>query len=426
MACETCCAAPASTRAMAQFLPYGRQSISEADIEAVVHALRSDWLTQGPAVEQFEAAICRTVGSSHAVACNSGTAALHLACMAAGLGNGHTAIVPAITFLSTGNAVRMTGAEVVFADVDSNTGRMTAATLAEAIDRADKAGASVKAVLPVHLAGAVSEPEAIAKVAAAAGAVVIEDACHALGGSYRRSDNKAAAVGSCADAQMACFSFHPVKPVTTAEGGAVTTNDAELARRMRMLRTHGMTRDPEAFQNAQLAHGADGAVNPWYYEAPELGWNYRIPDVLCALGQSQLSRLTEYQARRQQLAQLYRDRLAPFAPAIQPLAEQSGTVSGHHLFVALIDFAGLKRDRGQVMRALRERGIGTQVHYIPVPWQPYYRERYGQGNYPGAAEYYARCLSLPLFPGMSAQNVENVVMVLCDVVGLRAMSPTRL
>ena len=400
---------------MAPFLPYGRQSVNEADIEAVVRALQSDWLTQGAAVDDFEAAICEAVGSAHAVACNSGTAALHLAALAAGLESGGAAIVPAITFLSTANAVRMTGADVVFADVDPDTGRMNAATLVAAFDRA---GDAVKAVLPVHLGGAVSDPEAIAGVASSAGAAVIEDACHALGGSYRRSDGKSVAVGSCADAQMACFSFHPVKPITTAEGGTVTTNDAGLARRLRLFRNHGMTRDTDAFQDAELARVADNAVNPWYYEMPVLGWNYRIPDLLCALGLSQLKRLPEFQARRQDLARFYRDRLAPLAPAIRPLAEQPGTVSGHHLFVVLIDFAGLKRDRGQIMRALRERGIGTQVHYIPVPWQPYYRERYGQGEYPGAAEYYRRCLTLPLFPAMNEADVDRVVSALAETLGL--------
>jgi UDP-4-amino-4,6-dideoxy-N-acetyl-beta-L-altrosamine transaminase len=403
---------------MAHFLPYGRHSVNEADIEAVVRALRSDWLTQGPIVEKFESAICETVGSAHAVACNSGTAALHLAVLAAGLECGDTAIVPAVTFLSTANAVRMTGADVVFADIDPDSGRMNANTLAAAVERARKAGDVVKAVLPVHLAGAVSDPEAIAGIVSLAGAAVIEDACHALGGSYRRSDGITVAVGSCADAQMACFSFHPVKPITTAEGGAVTTNDADLARRLRLFRNHGMTRDAEAFQNSDLAYGADGAVNPWYYEMPALGWNYRIPDLVCALGLSQLRRLSKYRARRQELARLYRDRLVPLASAVRSLAEQPDTVSGHHLFVVLIDFAGLKRDRGQVMRALHERGIGAQVHYIPVPWQPYYRERYGQGDYPGAAEYYRRCLTLPLFPAMNEADVDRVISALAETLGL--------
>jgi UDP-4-amino-4,6-dideoxy-N-acetyl-beta-L-altrosamine transaminase len=404
-----------SLRAMAPFLPYGRHSVNEADIEAVVRALQSDWLTQGAAVEEFETAICRAVGSAHAVACNSGTAALHLAALAAGLKSGDATVVPAITFLSTANAVRMTGADVVFADVDPGTGRMNAETFAAAVERADHA---IKAVLPVHLAGAVSEPEAIAKVASSAGAVVIEDACHALGGSYGRGDGEASAIGSCADAQMACFSFHPVKPITTGEGGAVTTNDADLAQRLRLFRNHGMTRDAGAFQNAALARAADGTVNPWYYEMPALGWNYRIPDLLCALGISQLKRLPEYHARRQALVRLYRERLASLVPAVRPLAEQPGTVSGHHLFVVLIDFAGLKCERAHVMGALRERGIGTQVHYIPVPWQPYYRERYGQGHYPGAAEYYRRCLTLPLFPAMNGADVDCVVTALVETLGL--------
>ena len=413
-----CCALRDFADAMVAFLPYGRQNVSEVDIEAVVRVLRSDWLTQGAAVDQFESALCEAVGAAHAIVCNSGTAALHLAALAVGLGSGQAAVVPAVTCLATANAVRMTGAEVVFADVDADSGRMTPRQLSEALERAGKAGADVKAVLPVHLSGAVSEPEAIAATAAAAGAVVFEDACHAIGGSYPRNDGKTVNVGSCADAVMACFSFHPVKPITTAEGGAVTTNDGALAERLRLFRNHGMSRDAAHFQNRELAYGGDGAVNPWYYEMSDLGWNYRIPDVLCALGRSQLRSLPERQARREGLARSYREHLAPFAPSIRPLLEEPGTASGHHLFVVLIDFVGHGRDRGKVMHVLRERGIGTQVHYIPVPWQPYYRQRYGAGDYPGATQYYNRCLSLPLFAEMEEADVVRVVSTLAEVLGL--------
>ena len=403
---------------MRSFLPYGRQSVSETDIDAVDRVLRSDWLTQGPTVEDFERAICETVGAKHAVACNSGTAALHLAVMAAGLNGGDAAVVPAITFVATANVVRMTGADVVFADVDPDTGRVTVDTLAEALDRADKDGLDVKAVLPVHLTGAVSDPEQLARMASKAGAVVIEDACHAIGGSYRRSDGIVTTVGSCADASMACFSFHPVKPITTAEGGAVTTNDASLARQLRLFRSHGITRDEDEFENASLVRGPSGAVNPWYYEMHAVGLNYRIPDVLCALGLSQIQRLSQLHAKREKLVSKYCQRLIPLAPVVRPLTKSDGVVSGHHLFVVLVDFQNLDCDRGQVMRELRERGIGTQVHYIPVPWQPYYRARTASHDYPGAAEYYARCLSLPLFAGMSESDVDRVVSCLTEALGL--------
>jgi dTDP-4-amino-4,6-dideoxygalactose transaminase len=241
-------------------LSYGRQSVDEADIEAVARVLRSDWLTQGPLVEAFEQAITEKTGAAHAVACNSGTAALHLAAMAAVLGPGISAVVPAVTFLATANVVRMTGAEVIFADVDPDTGRMTAETLTAALDKQS----SVRAVMPVHLGGAASSMQEIAAIAKRHDAVVIEDACHAFGGGYDR-DGKSVPVGACCDSEMACFSFHPVKPVTTGEGGAVTTNDEKLARHMQRMRSHGIVRDAQLFQSKDLVIDASSEPNSWYY-----------------------------------------------------------------------------------------------------------------------------------------------------------------
>ena len=403
---------------MARFLPYGRQSVSEEDIEAVAKVLRSDWLTQGPVVEEFEKRMCRVTGAAHSVACNSGTAALHLATMAAGLREGLAAIVPAITFVATANAVRMTGAEVVFADVDPQTGRMTAETLEAAFASADATGQKIHAVLPVHLGGAAVSVMEIAAISARRDAMVVEDACHALGGSHSGPNGLAVPVGSCSGSAMACFSFHPVKPVTTAEGGAVTTNDAALAAHMQRLRSHGLTRQSELMDNRAEAFDASGTVNPWYYEMPEIGWNYRISDVQCALGVSQLNSLKAFRNHRDALTRQYRKLLAPLAPAVVPVPETEGIQSGHHLFVVLIDFEALSLTRSHVMSELRRRGVGTQVHYIPVPWQPYYARRYGRGGYPGATRYYSRCLSLPLFAAMTEHDVANVVKAISNVLEL--------
>ncbi len=391
----------------AGFLPYGRQTIDDADIAAVANALRGDFLTTGPTVARFEAAFAAATGAAHAVASNSGTAALHLAAMAIGLGPGYAAIVPTLTFLATANAVRMTGAEVVFADVDPETGLLTAETLADAITRAQGLGLKLRAALPVHLNGRVCDMEALAKVAAAHGVVLIEDACHALG---------QADIGACRHSAAACFSTHPVKAIATGEGGVTTAADPEIARRMAALRSHGMVREPARFQRRDLAFDADGTPNPWYYEMPEFGWNYRMPDVLCALGLSQLEKLSAFQSRRRDLAAQYDRLLAPLAPKLRPVPH-AGAAHGWHLFAVLIDFAKLGKTRGMVMRELHARGIGSQVHYMPVHLQPYYAARYGTLDLPGADAYYARCLSLPFYPTLTDADVVRVADAFAALLG---------
>lgn len=395
-----------------KFLPYGRQNIDDADIQSVVDVLRGDWLTTGPAVERFEKAFAAAVDAPHAVSCSSGTAALHIAALAAGLGPGDRAIVPAITFLATANAVRYAGAEVVFADVDPDTALMRPSDLRDALARA---GGPVKAVFPVYYAGQCGDVPAMRDIAEAAGSVVIEDACHALGASYARNGVEVA-IGSGADAAMSVFSFHPVKTIAMGEGGAVTTRDALLAERLARLRNHGMTRNAEQFEQRDLAFDADGSPNPWYYEMPEPGYNYRASDIHCALGLSQLRRLGGFVAARRQLADIYDRLLAPFAPLVRPLARNANCRPAWHLYAVLIDFAAIGMTRAAFMRALRERGVGTQVHYVPVNWQPYYRKRYGDEPTPGAARFYERCLSLPLFAGMTAPDVERVVGAIGDVL----------
>ncbi len=385
-------------------LPYGRHTIDDDDIAAVAAVLRGDFLTTGPKVDEFEASFARATGAAHAVVCNSGTAALHLAVLAQDLGPGDAAVVPTETFLATANVVRMTGAEVVFADVDADTGLLTAEGLQAAIDRARAQKLKPRIALPVHLGGQLCDMAALAAVAKANGIVLVEDACHSLG---------VPDVGATPHSAAACFSTHPVKAIATAEGGAVTTNDASVAARMRRLRSHGMVRDAVDFQNRDLAFESN-QPNPWYYEMQEIGWNYRIPDVLCALGISQLKKLEGFWRRRMEIAALYDRLLAPLAPVIRPVPH-GARPHGWHLYAVLIDFKALGTTRKAVMEWLRGRGVGTQVHYIPVHRQPYYRERYGSLDLPGADAYYSRCLSLPMFPSMSDDDVTRVAEALTEL-----------
>ena len=383
------------------FLPYGRQTIEDDDISSVVEALRSDFLTTGPRVDAFEAAFAEAVGARHAVACANGTAALHLAMLALKPAPGEAVIVPSITFLATANCARYVGAEVVFADVDPQSGLMTPDTLAEAMTRLD--GRRLRAVLPVHLRGDAVDLPGLASLAGKAGAVLVEDAPHALGTTMTYGA-AAERVGDVRHSSMATFSFHPVKTIATGEGGMVTTNDAALADTLRTMRAHGMVRP----------QGAD----PWWYEMPEPGFNYRLPDILCALGQSQLAKLPRFAARRRALAEAYAAALAPLAPVVRIAARPAWSDPVLHLMCVLIDFDAVGLRRAEVMDRLRARGVGTQVHYIPVHRQPYYRERYGELSLPGAEAWYDRCLSLPLYPGMADEDVGRVAEALRDALGI--------
>jgi UDP-4-amino-4,6-dideoxy-N-acetyl-beta-L-altrosamine transaminase len=390
-----------------QFLPYGRQDIDASDLAAVAEALQSGYLTTGPRVGEFEAAFAKCVGARHAVVSNSGTAALHLACIALDLGPGDSVIVPAVTFLATANAARFCGAEVIFADVDSDTGRLTAASFEAALAR--HPNAAVRAVLPVHLNGHCVDMPAIRAIAEPRGIAVIEDACHAIGGRHQAGNRSMATVGSCALSELACFSLHPVKTITSGEGGVTTTNDEAAYRRMCTFRTHGMVREPAEFLHQDLGLDADGEANPWYYEMQALGYNYRITDFACALGSSQLKRLDRYVQRRRDLAARYDRLLAPLAPAIRPVPPAPGDDPVLHLYAVLIDFTAIGRGRAAAMHDLKAAGIGTMVHYIPVNRQPYYRQRYGESRLPGAEAYYARVLSIPFYPTMQDGDVDRVV-----------------
>ena len=397
------------------FLPYGRQTIDDDDIAAVIDVLRSDYLTTGPAVEAFEQALSHHMNDADVVSCSSGTAALHLAALALGLGPGDWAVVPAITFLATANAVRYTGADVIFCDVDQATGLMTAETLEAALEgNTDK---NIRAVFPVHLAGQPADPVGIAAIARRYEIAVVEDACHALGTHYSTdTGNESVPVGACADADMAVFSFHPVKIIACGEGGAIATKDPRLAKRLRSLRSHGITRVGEEFQNTDMALDEAGAANPWYYEMSEPGYNYRLSDINAALGASQLKNLNRFIAARQAIVTAYDNHFGNWGSALRPIDRVPGCSVGWHLYLLLIDFDAIGVPRSEAMNILRNRGIGTQVHYIPVSSQPYYKNLYGTPELPGAAAYYARTLSLPLFPGMTADDVIRVVASLKDVL----------
>ena len=394
---------------MKNFLPYGRQTVTDADVAAVTDVLRGDWLTAGPAVSGFEEDFASVVGAPHAVSCANGTAALHMAAMALELGPGDIAIVPSITFLATASAMRLVGVDVVLSDVDPDTALMRPQDLEAALAglRPEDRG-RVRVVLPVHMAGQPADTEALAKIAAAVGAVIVEDASHALGTALRGDT-----VGACTHASMATFSFHPVKTIAAGEGGMVTTRDGRLADALTRARNHGMTRDPAAFTARDQAFDADGAPYPWYYEMEAPAPNYRLSDLHAALARSQLSRLDALADRRRALMQLYRKR---FAGHVQLSSEVPDATICWHLCAALIDFSAAGKDRAAVMFELRERGIGSQVHYIPLHRQPYYRAHCGGPDLPGAEAWYARTLSLPLFPEMVDDDVDRVADALFEVL----------
>ena len=377
-------------------IPYGRQDIDRSDIAAVVRVLESDWLTQGPDVEEFEAALAGLCGAAHVVAANSATSALHLACMALDLGPGGLLWTTPITFVASANCGRYCGADVDFVDIDPDTYNLSVDALAQKLEEADRAGRLPDVVVPVHFAGQSCDMEGIGALAERYGFRVLEDASHAVGGSYRGEP-----VGACTYSDAAVFSFHPVKIVTTGEGGAVATQDAGIAERVARLRTHGITRDP-----ALLERPAGG----WYYEQIELGWNYRMTCIQAALGTSQLRRLAAFLARREQLVARY-DRALGRLPVTTPRVRDDVRSAWHLYVVRIRPDAGV--DRATVFARMREAGIGVNVHYIPVHLQPYYRALgFRAGDFPQAERYYEEALTLPLYPGLTDAEQDSVVHAL--------------
>jgi UDP-4-amino-4,6-dideoxy-N-acetyl-beta-L-altrosamine transaminase len=396
------------------FLPYCRHVVEDDDIAAVTAVLKSDALTQGPAVAKFESDLIKVTGAAHAVVCSSGTAALHLAALALDLKPGDTVLVPAQTFAATANCIRYVGADVIFTDVCPQTGLMRPEDLEAAMSA--HRGRRFRAVFPVHINGQAADMAGIAAIAKRASLSIVEDACHALGTVI----NGDGPVGNCRHSQMTVFSFHPAKTIAMGEGGAITTNDPALNNRLARFRTHGITRNPQEFVARSEAFDAMGEPNPWYYEMQDLGFNYRACDMQCALGSSQLAKLSRFAAARRKIVAAYETALTPLAPKICPVERRTGQFTVWHLAAVLIDFAGLGKDRATVMRQLREMGIGTQVNYIPVHKLPYYTTLTSGHpvSLPGAESYYAKCLSLPLFATMTEADVTRVVAALKTVLDL--------
>jgi len=398
---------------MVKPLHYGRQTIEDDDVEAVVRALRSDFLTQGPEVARFEEALTRATGARYAVAVSNGTAALHLACLAAGVVPGDVGITSTITFVASANAIRYAGGRATFTDIDPDTSLMSVASLEQRIAELAAVGKTPRVIIPVDMTGAVVDLPSIREIAARCGALVIEDSAHSLGGDYEHRGIRHRAA-SCAHSDMAILSFHPVKNVTTGEGGAITTNDEALFKKLSLLRTHGITKDPT------LLTRGDG---PWYYEQHALGFNYRITDMQCALGTTQIGKLDRFVHRRRAIAARYDAAFGTSAArgTVKPLSVPAGVRSAYHLYVVRVlpraseSVAGVLQRRKALYLALAEQQIFTQVHYIPVHAQPdFLGAGMGGEALPGADAYYAGCLSLPMFPAMTDDDVDRVVAAVLE------------
>jgi len=385
-------------------IPYGRQTISEADIQAVVEVLRSGFLTQGPAVSLFENAVANYCGAQYALAVNSATSALHIACLALGVGKGDSVWTSPTTFVASSNCALYCGADVDFVDIDPRTYNLSTEKLAEKLSLAEQTGKLPKVVIPVHLCGQPCDMAGIYALSQRYGFKIIEDASHAIGGKYQNQP-----IGSCRYSDITVFSFHPVKIITTGEGGMALTNNAKLAERLDRLRSHGITRDP-----AQMTHAPDG---PWYYQQLELGFNYRMTDLQAALGLSQIQRLDEFVSKRHALSQRY-DALLADLPIITPW-QHPDSYSGLHLYVIRLKLDEINASHRAVFDALRAAGIGANIHYIPVYRQPYYEQMgFKEGYCLEAEQYYAEAISLPMYPALTEAQQDYVVAKLLEAIKL--------
>lgn len=384
------------------FIPYGRQNITQADIDAVVNVLRSDFLTQGPQVPLFEQYVLDVVGAKYALAMNSATSALHVACLALGVGKGDVVWTSPITFVASSNCALYCGADIDFVDIDAKTYNLSPEQLEQKLIQAKKENRLPKVVIPVHLCGQSCDMQRIHQLSQEYGFKIIEDASHAIGGKYQDKY-----IGSCQYSDITIFSFHPVKIVTTAEGGMAVTNNAELAQKMDLLRSHGITRNEQL-----MTKESEGA---WYYQQIDLGFNYRMTELQAALGVSQMQRLEQFVAKRHEIAQQYNELLVDL-PVILPYQLES-TYSGLHLYVIRLKLDELKKTRKEIFTELREKGLGVNIHYIPVYTQPYYKQLgFKQGDFPEAELYYATAISLPMYPDLTQEQIHYIYTTLKEVL----------
>jgi UDP-4-amino-4,6-dideoxy-N-acetyl-beta-L-altrosamine transaminase len=394
-----------------KFIPYGRQKIDRDDIDAVVKVLESDFLTQGPTIEKFEKLFCNKVKTRFAVSCANGTAALHLAMLAAGVDKGDRVIAPPITFVASANCARFNNADVIFADIDSNSLCLSPVRCEQELERAKKQNRKIKAVVTVDLAGHPCDMQAFSVLKKKYGFVWIQDACHSPGAQWVDNKGISRKTGEWDQPDFTVFSFHPVKHMTCGEGGMITTHSQDLAQKLRDFRTHGITKDFKRFSSPESAFDEEGNLNPWYYEMQVLGYNYRLTDIQAALGMSQLKKLDMFIARRREIVSQYQQKLADVGflefPRVHPDVKHA-----YHLAIVLIDFEKLKKSRAKVMNELKDLGIGTQVHYIPIPLMPYYSEPDCTAEIPEAMDYYRKTLSIPCFPAMTDEDVDMV----CDAI----------
>ncbi len=387
--------------------PYSKQSIDNRDIKSVLKILKSDFITQGPEILKFEKNFAKYVNSKYAVACNSGTAALHIACQALGINKKSNVIAPTITFVASANCAAFTGAKIYFSDIETKTHCINVTDLENQLKKK-----KIDLVVVVHMAGHPAEMKKINQLKKKYKFKIIEDSCHALGGKYFNQK-----VGSCFFSDISTFSFHPVKPITTAEGGMITTNDKKIFQKLLLFRTHGISKISNNFENKNLAFDKKNRPNQWYYEMTALGHNYRITDIQAALGNSQLKRIDKFINHRRKIAKIYNQELRN-NKFLQLPFEGKNIKHAYHLYTILVDFKNLKKERNQVMRELREKKIGSQVLYIPVHLQPFYRKKNLQKNksFKNALNYYNKCLSIPIYFGLSEKKAKFIAKQINKVI----------
>jgi UDP-4-amino-4,6-dideoxy-N-acetyl-beta-L-altrosamine transaminase len=390
-----------------KFLPYSRQNIDKKDIDRVVKVLKSNFITQGPEIENFEKSFAKYVGAKYAVACATGTAALHLSCMALNISSKSNVITSSITFAASANCAEFVGARVEFLDIDSETYCMSAKSLEEKLKKK-----KIDLVIPVHMCGHSADMKKIYQLKKKYKFNIIEDSCHGLGGKYNGHK-----IGSCKFSDISTFSFHPVKPITTGEGGMITTNNNKIFKKLKLLRTHGIHRNPDQFINKKMAFDELNQPNRWYYEMSHLGYNYRMTDIQAALGNSQLTKLEKFTKKRNEIAKYYIHKLKYNSLITLPVTKKN-VLHSFHLFTILIDFKKIKKTRNQVMKELANFNIGSQVLYIPVYHQPYYKKKYNYNpkNFPNSLKYYSEALSIPIFFELKKTEHDFIIKKINEIV----------